>query len=196
MKKLFLSILFLCISFQALAETPTDFIRTLSDQIITNVLKTKDSQEEKTKRFEEYFLTALDVQTIGKNVLARHWKTATEEERKDFLDAFTDMALKSWADKFNMYTGQEITFTNETPAQGKNQVFVNSFIQDDPNPVSVIWRVSNKNGEYKIVDIIVEGVSMTLSYRNEYDSFLRDKTLPELSEQLKKQAGQFVSKAK
>lgn len=196
MKKLFLSILFLCISFQALAETPTEFVQTLSDQIITNVLKTTDSQEEKTKRFENYFLTALDVQTIGKNVLGRHWKAATEEERKDFLDAFTDMAVKSWADRFNMYTGQEISFTNETPAQGKNQVFVNSFIQDDPNPISVIWRVSNKNGEYKIVDIVVEGVSMTLSYRNEYDSFLRDKKLPELSEQLRKQAEQFVSKEK
>ena len=194
MKKLLLSILFLCFPFQSFAETPTDFIRTLSDQIITNVLKTADTQEEKTKRFEGYFLSALDVQTIGKNVLGRHWKNATEEERKDFLNAFTDMALKSWADRFNMYTGQEISFTNETPAQGKNQVFVNSFIQDDPNPISVIWRVSNKNGEYKIVDIVVEGVSMTLSYRNEYDSFLRDKSLPELSEQLKKQAEQFVSK--
>ena len=196
MKKLLLIIFSIFVSFQSLAETPTDFVQTLSDQIITNVLKSTDTQEEKTKRFEEYFLSALDVQTIGKNVLGRHWKSATEEERKAFLDAFTDMALKSWADRFNMYTGQEISFTNETPAQGKNQVFVNSFIQDDPNPISVIWRVSNKNNEYKIVDIVVEGVSMTLSYRNEYDSFLRDKGLPELSEQLKKQAEQFTSKTK
>jgi len=196
MKKLLLIIFSIFVSFQSLAETPTDFVQTLSDQIITNVLKSTDTQEEKTKRFEEYFLSALDVQTIGKNVLGRHWKSATEEERKAFLDAFTDMALKSWADRFNMYTGQEISFTNETPAQGKNQVFVNSFIQDDPNPISVIWRVSNKNNEYKIVDIVVEGVSMTLSYRNEYDSFLRDKSLPELSEQLKKQAEQFTSKTK
>ena len=193
MKRLFLTVLSIFISFQALAETPTDFIQTLSDQIITNVLKSDDTQEEKTKRFETYFLSAIDLQTIGKNVLGRHWKSATEEERNTFLDAFTDMVLKSWADRFDMYTGQEISFTNETPAQGKNQVFVNSFIQNDP--ISVIWRVSNKNGEHKIVDIVVEGVSMTLSYRNEYDSFLRDKSLSELSEQLKQQAEQFTSKS-
>ena len=60
MKKLFLIIFSVFVSFSSLAKTPTEFVQTLSDQIITNVLKSEDSQEEKTKRFENYFLSALD----------------------------------------------------------------------------------------------------------------------------------------
>lgn len=172
----------------------TQFVHQLTDEIITNVLKSKDTQEKKTQRFEKYFLKALDTQTIGKFVLGRYWRTASPEERKDFIAAFTDMALKSWADRFNLYTGQTIVFHGERPAEGENQVYVDSAIQNEPNPVQVIWRVTEKNGEYKIVDIIIEGVSMALSYRNEYTSFLQNKSLPELTQALQKQADSFVIK--
>ncbi len=175
------------------AETPsTAFVHQLADEIITNVLTSKDTQAQKTERFEKYFLKALDTQTIGKFVLGRFWRTASPEERNAFINAFTDMALKSWADKFNLYTGQQITFLSEQPAEGKNQVYVVSQIQNDPNPVQVLWRVQEKNGTYQIVDIIIEGVSMVLSYRNEYTSFLQNHTLTELTDKLQKQADSFV----
>ena len=143
------------------AETPsTAFVHQLADEIITNVLTSKDTQAQKTERFEKYFLKALDTQNIGKFVLGRYVRTTSKEDQEAFIKAFTDMALKSWADKFNLYTGQQLTFQGERPAEGKNQVYVDSLIQNDPNPVQVIWRLREKNGDYKIVDMIVEGVSM------------------------------------
>ena len=93
-----------------------------------------------------------------------------------------------------MYNGQEIIFIDARPAEGENQVYVNSQIKNDPNPVEVIWRVRNKNGTYKIVDIIIEGVSMVLSYRNEYTAYLQNHSLSELTERLKAQASSFGKK--
>lgn len=164
-----------------------DFVEALADEIITNVLKSKDTADAKMERFEKYFLKALDTQTIGKFVLGRYWKTATHTDQEKFLDAFTDMALKSWAAKFDMYTGQDIVFVDARPAEGNNQVYVSSQIKHDPNPVEVIWRVEYKNNEYKIIDIIIEGVSMDLSYRNEYTSYLQNHTLEELTKKLREQ---------
>ena len=124
------------------------FVKNLTDEVITNVLKSKDTQQQKTERFEKYFLKALDTQNIGKFVLGRYVRTTSKEDQEAFIKAFTDMALKSWADKFNLYTGQQLTFQGERPAEGKNQVYVDSLIQNDPNPVQVIWRLREKNGPY------------------------------------------------
>ncbi len=195
MKKILLficSFLFLITTVQAEEKSSVEFVKNLTDEVITNVLKSNDTQEQKTERFEKYFLKALDTQNIGKFVLGRYVRSTTKEDQKAFIQAFTNMALKSWADKFNLYTGQELQFQGERPAEGKNQVYVDSLILNEPNPVQVIWRLREKNGEYKIVDIIVEGVSMALSYRNEYTAFLQTHTLPELTEQLQKQADSFT----
>lgn len=168
------------------------FVKTMTDEIITNVLKSSDTQELKTERFEKYFLNALDTKSIGKFVLGKHARKISDEELKKFTLAFTTMALKSWADKFSLYTGQSITFQGERPAEGKNQVYVDSLIQNGANPVQVIWRLKVKNEDYKIVDIVIEGVSMVLTYRDEYASFLDSHTLEELIQKLNSQAETFV----
>ncbi|MBQ4084078.1 MAG: ABC transporter substrate-binding protein [Alphaproteobacteria bacterium] len=191
---LFLGLFLTSLPAKAVDTKAINFVEKLANTIITDVLKSTDTTEKKTERFEKHFLEALDTQSIGKFVLGRYWRTASHTEREQFLDAFTDMALKSWADKFDMYNGQEIIFIDARPAEGENQVYVNSQIKNDPNPVEVIWRVRNKNGTYKIVDIIIEGVSMVLSYRNEYTAYLQNHSLSELTERLKAQASSFGKK--
>ena len=191
---LFLGLFLTSLPAKAVDTKAINFVEKLANTIITYVLKSTDTAEKKTERFEKHFLEALDTQSIGKFVLGRYWRTASHTEREQFLDAFTDMALKSWADKFDMYNGQEIIFIDARPAEGENQVYVNSQIKNDPNPVEVIWRVRNKNGTYKIVDIIIEGVSMVLSYRNEYTAYLQNHSLSELTERLKAQASSFGKK--
>lgn len=156
----------------AFAATPAvSFVNQLTDQIIQNVLASDKPKEEKLVEFRKDFTEALDLKSIGQFVLGVYWRKATPSEREAFLTAFMDFTTKTWADRFDMYHGQTIVFTGERES-GKNQVYVDSQIQNNP-PVEVIWRLREKNGSYRIIDIIVEGVSMAMSYRNEYTSFLQ-----------------------
>ena len=198
MKKLFFIFCF-CLSFLAIRAyavdiSATTFVSTVVDDIIQNVLSTEDSKDAKTIAFEERVLKAIDTQAIAKTVLAQFWKTATPKEKDEFIQAFKDMAVKMTSDKFNLYTGQKMQFFAERPAQGKNQVFVDSSIETDDKPIQVVWRVREKDGQYKIIDIIIEGVSMTLSYRNEYTTFLQTHTIAELIERIKQQTTEFEQK--
>ena len=102
--------------------------------------------------------------------------------------ALKNMAIKMTAERFGMYNGQEVKFYSERPAQGNNQVFVESSISSKDKPIQVIWRVREKDGKYSVLDIIVEGVSMTLTYRNEYTSYLQNHTINDLIAELNKQA--------
>ncbi len=187
---LLLAVILSTTSIQADDMDATLFVKDLADNIITNVLSSSDTMAQKSEKFNKYFLDALDVKSIGQFVLGKRWRRLTKEQQNAFLDAFIDMALKSWADKFNLYTGQKITFTGTRPAQGDEQVFVDSVIQDK-TPVDVIWRVKRSETGLKIVDIIIEGVSMCLSYRNEYVSYLQNHTIEELIQTLSSQAKSF-----
>ena len=79
---------------------------------------------------------------------------------------------KTWTDRFGLYEGQDIVFQGTRNTTQKNQIYVDSQIKNDP-PIEVIWRLYQKDNSYKIIDIVVEDVSMLVSYRNEYTSFLQ-----------------------
>lgn len=169
-------------------KSATTFVNNLVDDVINNVLTTNESKEEKAKKFEDYMLKAVDTEAIARTVLAQYWRTATPKEKDDFIEAFKNMAIKMTAERFGMYNGQEVKFHSERPAQGKNQVFVESSISSDDKPIQVMWRVREKDGKYTVLDIIVEGVSMTLTYRNEYTSYLQNHSINDLIAELNRQA--------
>lgn len=151
-------------------EGGVKFVQELANNIIDDVLTANISEDEKLKIFQNRFKKDLDIKTIGRQVASDYWKKASKEEQDAFLEAFLDFTTKSWADKFNLYTGQKINFTGIRPAKS-NQFFVISEVQNNP-PVEVLWRVKKVGSVYKITDIVIEGVSMIASYRNEYRSFL------------------------
>ena len=194
MKKILTLICGLLLSVSAQAVEPSImFVNNLTDDVITNVLQSNDSQEEKFTRFKTAFEQALDMKSIGQFVLGVYWRKASAEERTAFLNAFIDFTTKTWADRFDLYTGQQIIFSGSRNAEGKNQLYVDSTIENNP-PVTVIWRLKQtKNGDFKIIDIIVEGVSMAMSYRNEYSAFLQKNggKLPVLTKELEQKSIDF-----
>lgn len=192
MKKLGLLLLGMLISFSARAADPAiDFVDHLADQILTEVVTSDKTKEEKEALFRETFTEAVDLKGVGQFVLGTAWKKASEEERAAFLKAFTDLTVKTWADRFDLYTGQEIVFQGTRNAE-RGQIYVDSVIQDT-QPVEVIWRLRPSKDAYKIVDIVVEGVSMASTYRNDYRSFLQQNanSVPALISELERKSKEF-----
>ena len=192
MKKLGLLLLGMLISFSARAADPAiDFVDHLADQILTDVVTSDKTKEEKESLFRETFTEAVDLKGVGQFVLGTAWKKASEEERAAFLKAFTDLTVKTWADRFDLYTGQEIVFQGTRNAE-RGQIYVDSVIQDT-QPVEVIWRLRPSKDSYKIVDIVVEGVSMASTYRNDYRSFLQQNanSVPALISELERKSREF-----
>ena len=173
------------------SDPAVDFVSNLANDMISNVLATEKPMTEKLDLFRSKFQNALDLKYIGQFVTGIYWRRASEADKQAFLDAFMEFTTKSWADKFNMYTGQTIVFKGTRNAQ-KGQLFVDSVVQNEP-PAEVIWRIREKNGSYKIVDIIVEGVSMAMSYRNEYSAYLQANggSLKKLTQTLKEKSESF-----
>lgn len=149
------------------------FIDNLAQEGI-GFLGNKDmSHEERKAAFKKLLGSKFDMQTIGRFALGRHWHTATPEQRKEYLKLFQQMTVEVYSQRFSDYQGQSLKVQGSRP-EGTADILVNSVILQDSGPeVKVDWRVRQKNGTYKVVDVIVEGVSMAVTQRSDFSSVIQ-----------------------
>ncbi len=181
MKKNIFTILFASIFlFTANAKAAVDaagaeaFVKKVTQDGITEIINAKISQTEKDARFAKLFNNALDLDFIGQFVLGRYWKTASATQRQAFIDAYRNLNIKTWSQRFDEFKGKNFVFSGTTASNSANQIFVNSTVpMDQGEPANVVWRVKQTGDTFKVVDIIIENVSLAITARNEYTSFIK-----------------------
>lgn len=148
-------------------------VENLTKEGIEQLINSDVSAEEKSRRFKKLFTENLDLDFIGKYVLGRYWRVATPQQRKEFITLYKDFNVQTWSKRFDEFKGKKFVFEGVSPANNPNQAFVSTKVpMKDGNPVSVKWRVYDHNGKLKIIDIIIENVSLAQTARNEYTSFI------------------------
>lgn len=152
-----------------------DFIKKITTQGIEEIINSDVSQEEKDKRFEKLFNGYLDLDFIGRFVLGRYWKTATTAEREEFIDVYRELNIKTWSGRFDEFKGKTFIFKGTSPSNSAGQIFVNTEVpMEQGAPAKVVWRVKETKGQMKVVDIIIENVSLAITARNEYTAFIKN----------------------
>lgn len=156
------------------AVAAENFVKDTTQKGIVEIINSNASQAERNARFEKLFNSALDLKSIGKFVLGRNWKTASAEQREKFIDVYRKLNVKTWSKRFDEFKGKEFIFKGTSPSSSANQIFVNSIVpMEEAQPASVVWRVKETDGKFKIVDIIIENVSLAITARNEYTAFIK-----------------------
>ena len=157
------------------AKKAEDFIKSTTAKGIEEIINANVDQKVKDERFYDLLNGALDMDFIGQFVLGRNWRTANANQRKEFIDVYRDLNIATWSKRFNEFKGKKFIFKGTTPSNSKGQIFVDTVVpMDQGEPAKVLWRVREKNGSYKIVDIIIEGVSLAQASRSEYTAFIKN----------------------
>lgn len=148
-------------------------VENLTREGIEKIVNSTSSQAEKNKVFRELFTENLDLDFIGKYVLGRYWRTATPAEQKEFINLYREFNVQTWSKRFDEFKGRKFVFKGTSNASNPQQVFVNTEVpMKEGTPASVKWRVYEKNGKLRIIDIIIENVSLAQTARNEYTAFI------------------------
>lgn len=156
------------------ANGAEQFVKNVTKDGIENIINANIPQKEKDARFEKLFNNALDLKFIGQFVLGRYWRIATPAQREAFIDAYRELNIQTWSKRFDEFKGRKFIFQGTTPSNSANQVFVNTEVpMDQGAPAKVVWRVKQTGDSYKIVDIIIENVSLAITARNEYSAYIK-----------------------
>ena len=157
------------------AQKAETFVIQVTDNGIKDIINANIPQAEKDARFKKLFNNALDLDFIGQFVLGRYWRTATPQQRTDFIEAYRALNIKTWSQRFDEFKGKNFIFKGTSPSKSANQVFVNSVVpMEQGEPAKVVWRVKQTGDKFKIVDIIIENVSLAISARNEYTAYIKN----------------------
>ncbi|MGD9638132.1 MAG: phospholipid-binding protein MlaC [Alphaproteobacteria bacterium] len=170
---LFLSFAFMFCNTEAkAADMPKEYIEKLADVMITNITS---KNGDKVENFRKLFINNVDVESIARFVLGAQWRSLDKAKQKDFMKAFTEVNVLTWSKRFDEYKGEKITFQDSTPAQSPKQFFVRSSVDlGEGQKAEVVWRLKQIDKSFKIIDIVVEGVSMSITYRNDYNSVIQN----------------------
>lgn len=150
-----------------------DFINGIAERGIGFLANEELTEEQREKEFRKLLQESFDMKTIGRFALGRYWKTSTDKEKKEYLKLFEEMIVNVYSRRFSDYNGHKLEVQDAT-ASGNADTIVRSEIVPSSGPkIKVEWRVRYKDGKYKVVDIIVEKVSMSLTQRSDFASVIQ-----------------------
>jgi phospholipid transport system substrate-binding protein len=155
------------------AQTPDGLVRRFAEVGITEVLEAPVPQKEKTARFRKLFVEFFDIPAIGRFVLGRFARAMQPADLERFQKLFEDVVVYTWTRRFGEYRGETLNVKDSTP-DGEAGALVNSdIVGKGGQAFAVAWRLRKRETGFRIVDVIVEGVSMAITYRNEYASVIQ-----------------------
>ena len=142
------------------------FVENLGSNII-QVVNEEITVSEKQRKLLELFQNNANTMTIARAALGSKWRTLSAVTRLDFANAFTDYLVKKYGKQFDEFRGASLVLERSVDA-GKRGVLVNTrLIMPGTSPVSIKWQVWQKTDSFKLIDIIIEDISMLTMEREE-----------------------------
>jgi phospholipid transport system substrate-binding protein len=137
----------------------------LSDQAITD--------RQKFDALVELLNGPIDLDLVARLILGRHWRTADEAKRQEYLALFREYALANLAAKLHLYRGQSFEVTGARVVSDQDALVTSRILSDGEPPLQVDWRLRERDGGAPVtIDLIVEGVSLIVTLRSEFGSVI------------------------
>jgi len=149
------------------------FVENLGKQVVEKVSNINLSESERIVNFRNLYLDAFDNYYISRFVLGQYWKRLDSNMRKQFVESFNNYIVTTYAPKFK---GWEGTFkaTDSLLENNYYNVKMNVLNKDGPT-LKFMWKIYlDKNKNFKILDVNIDGVSMLVTQRAEFMSVIKN----------------------
>lgn len=181
----------------ATTEDAKKYASGIGDRVLTVMNDSSKSDDAKLAELEKLFVKVVDVDWVGKFVLGRHWRSASDEQKKAYLDAYKDFLIKHYTSRFSEYSGE--TFTIESSSEmrdGEFRVRMNIQRPKGQAPVVVDYMLRAEGKDFNVFDIVVEGVSLINTQRSEFSAAVDRQGLDKLTETLKNKTAALTAQTK
>lgn len=170
------------------------FIETLSGETLT-VLQAGDSTlEQREAHVREILARSFDLQTIGRFVLGKAWNRASPEQRQEYQAVFAEFILRTYSRRLGGYAGEEFKIVEAKPLGKRDAVVITEISRPSGPPLEAGWRIRSGNNGLRILDLIVEGVSLAVTQRSEFQTVVNSQGVDGLIESLRLKLDKFSAR--
>ncbi|MGN0929722.1 MAG: phospholipid-binding protein MlaC [Alphaproteobacteria bacterium] len=164
------------VSADDLSDVKTYTQKVIDDAIVKIFNKDLKTTAERIPPFRKVLNANLNFDFIANFVLGVYARDMTPEQKDKFIKEFAELNVYTFAKKFASYSDQKIQVTDAKTGKKEGQYFVSSKVISNnagDKDYIVDWRIMKVDDSYKVIDVIIEGVSMAMSYKNEYAPILK-----------------------
>ena len=181
----------LLLPFEALASGAKDTVETQINKMLTRMKEPSFKElkrDAKIAEIQQIINEVFDFNELSRRTLGRDWKKFKPDQQKEFIGLFEQILQNVYADRILAYTSETIEFGKETELK-KGRVEVESYIVTlDNKRIPLFYRLTNKSGQWRVYDVVIEGISMIKNYRGQFREILKTKTPEDLLKTMRKKA--------
>ena len=158
----------------AMVQGASQFIQWLGDQALGTLRTSAMTLAQRETAFRGLMRTGFDIEFISRFVLGRYWQQASPEQRSEYVQLFGEYLVKTYARRLGGYSGETFTVASAVAA-GEQDILVKTRIDRPSGPPLICdWRVRLIDGKYKIIDVMVESISMAVTQRQNFSSVVQN----------------------
>ncbi len=186
---------------QAAAQSPDAVVKETADGVINRINSERTMLEANPEKVydlvNELVIPHFDFISMSKWVLGKNWKSASDVQRTEFVEQFKTLLVRTYARALLEYSGQDIKyFPAEDGGKPNLAVVKTELTSSGAQPFPVAYRMYQKNEQWKVVDVTVDGVSLVSTYRGSFANQIKksgfDSLIKELADKNEKLASNLV----
>src|SRR5688572_4791577 len=187
--KLLAVLLFLPLGALAQDLGPEELVKKITEDVLAAVKSDKQlaagDRQKVVKLAEEKILPHVDFEEATRLAVGRGWSQATPEQKKKLVSEFRNMLVRTYSNAISAYEGQTMKVLPSRVKPGESDATVrNQFIRPGGKPVLIDYSMRKTDKGWKVYDIVVEGVSLVLTYRSEFDAIVKQEGIDALIKRL------------
>ena len=167
---------------EAVRSTINEVIRILKDV----ELKKAGRAEERRLLLEKVIGGRFNYEEMSRRALGAQWNKLSDKERQEFVDLFKGLLSGTYADKIEGYSGEQVHYLNERLEADYAEV--RTRVASDKTEIPLDYRLLNKSGDWRVYDVVVDGVSLVNNYRSQFTKIIRESSYADLLEKLREKS--------
>lgn len=157
---------------------PEQLVQKVTNEVLEAIKSDKQlaagDKQKALKLAEEKVLPYIDFEEATRLAVGRAWREAKPEQRKQLVAEFRNMLVRTYSNALGEYEGQTLKILPSRKAEAPDEATVRTqFVRKGAPPLPIDFQMLKKDGAWKVYDIAVEGVSLVLTYRSEFDQVVR-----------------------
>jgi len=152
-------------------------------------LKAPGRAEERRQQLEQVIGNRIAYDEMAKRSLGPQWTQLNDEERQEFVRLYAQLLRDTYSSRFDHYSDEKVEFLQET-LQG-DYAEVRTRLTSRKVSLDVDYRMLQRAGDWRVYDIVVDGISLVRSYREQFNKIIRTSSYGELVAKLKQKTGEI-----
>lgn len=156
------------------ATAPDQFVREVGGDTLKALGDRSLTTEKREGLVRTLLTTHLDLDAVGRFCLGRYGRGLTDEQKKEYDQLFQEYLVKVYSQLLSQYNGETLEVRDGTRAAGSESIVESQINRPSGPPIRVEWKTHNKDGKPLVTDVVVEGVSMAFTQRQQFESVIQN----------------------